>query len=72
LLEKGFNTVALKIFTSVKSATFSTLSSVERKGGSQHNLQALLHSLFLCAVTSYSLSWGGATCCWFPTLPCCW
>jgi hypothetical protein len=25
LLEKGFNTVALKIFTSVKSSTFSTL-----------------------------------------------
>jgi hypothetical protein len=32
LLEKGFNTVALKIFTSVKSATFSTLFFCGEKG----------------------------------------
>jgi hypothetical protein len=32
LLEKGFNTVALKIFTSVKSSTFSTLFFCGEKG----------------------------------------
>jgi len=32
LLEKGFNTVALKIFTSVKSSTFSTLCICGDKG----------------------------------------
>jgi hypothetical protein len=32
LLQKGFNTVALKIFTSVKSPTFSTLFFCGEKG----------------------------------------
>jgi hypothetical protein len=32
LLEKGFNTVALKTFTSVKSSTFSTLFFCVEKG----------------------------------------
>ncbi len=32
MLEKGFNTVALKIFTSVKSSTFSTLFFCGEKG----------------------------------------
>jgi len=32
LLEKGFNTVALKIFTSVKSSTFSTHFFCGKKG----------------------------------------
>jgi hypothetical protein len=32
LLEKGFNTVALKIFTSVKSSTFSTQFFCGKKG----------------------------------------
>ncbi len=32
MLEKGFNTVVLKIFTSVKSSTFSTLFFCGEKG----------------------------------------
>ncbi len=72
LLEKGFNTVALKIFTSVKSSTFSAHFFCWKKGrfATQSAGPAALfislcsHFLFLVMVRSYM--------CWYPALPCRW
>jgi hypothetical protein len=63
LLEKDFNTVALKIFTSVKSSTFSTLFFCGEKGRfttQSAGLAALFislcsHFLFLVMGRSYML-----------------
>jgi len=49
LLEKGFNTVALKIFTSVKSSTFSTHFFCGKKGRfTTHSAGPAALFIFLC------------------------